>query len=184
MEKAIMLNPDYDGDRGVKHGKADATVTAVHGVDIIAIAFYLLAEAIDIMDGVINGNAHADRGNGDGHHVQRNTQPPHGAEHHPDRKQIGEQGDQGQFDRAKKDEKHDQQRPHHNADGLDLRRKQALQHVVVQYHGAGQMNLFRRMPSCSVRSALIFLSKPSRCRDSIESMTRTENRVSSFSMER
>ena len=69
--------PDDDRYRGIIHGVADTAVAAMHCLKIISVNGKFIFESVDVMNRVINGDADANRRNGNGHHVQRNVQPAH-----------------------------------------------------------------------------------------------------------
>lgn len=83
-----------DDRRGVEDRDADAAVGA-EGRSLDVVLAGQLEVAVHVVDGVVHGNTHCDRGDGDGHHVQLDTQPAHGAEHGGCRQQVRYQRDQG-----------------------------------------------------------------------------------------
>ena len=86
----------------------------------------LLAEAVDVVDGVVHGDADRDRGDGDGHHVQRNTRKPHQPEHGGGGEQVGNDADDGEPGGSEEEEEHDRDADRDRSQGRDLRRVQAL----------------------------------------------------------
>ena len=90
------------------------------GFAVVLITLNLVSETIDVVDGIIHRNADADGGDGDGHHVQGNIQPSHETQHAARGEQVGEKGDQGDFQRAEKNPEHHQQGQGNHAQGFDL----------------------------------------------------------------
>ena len=96
-----------------------------------------------VMDTVVHANADHNRGDGDGHDIQRYAQQAHGAQHHARRQHVRRQGDQGERQRAEQREEHQQDRQKHHAYGQDLGPEQALQHIVIQHQHTGELDAFR-----------------------------------------
>ena len=67
-------------------------MAAVKGGHIIAIPGKLFLEAVYIVDRIINRDTDGDRGNGDGHHVERDTEPSHCAQYHYSGQQVWNDG--------------------------------------------------------------------------------------------
>ena len=66
-----------DGERGVVHRFTDGAMAALHGGHVVVVFGQLFVEAVDVVNGVIHGDADGDGGNGDGHQVQRQADPAH-----------------------------------------------------------------------------------------------------------
>ena len=54
--------PGDDGQRREEHGLADASVAAVHGGNVVAVFMELGFEPVDVVDGVVHGDADGDGG--------------------------------------------------------------------------------------------------------------------------
>ena len=88
-------------------------------------------EAVEIMDGIIHRDAHADGHDGDRHHVEGDVHDAHDPKDGHGGKEVRENGHQSDLPGTKKDKEHGGQGQNRVADGLDLRVKEAAQHVVV-----------------------------------------------------
>ena len=92
-------------------------MTAVHGGVVAAVLSELAAETMDVVNAIIDTNADDNRGNGNGHDIQRNADQAHDPQHktgceHARGQQIGRQRQHRQAQRAK-------QHPEHGADGQE-----------------------------------------------------------------
>ena len=112
----------------------------------IAIDPDFIAEAAHVMDGVVDGDTDRDRGDRDGHQVQRYPEPAHQPEHEDTRSDIGDDRDPRHPQRAEQDHEHQHDGQEYRAQGQDLGTEQAVQHVVIQDQHAGQPDLLRFQP--------------------------------------
>ena len=76
---------DGDGDRGIGHSVSDTPVTGMHDRKVTSLPGEFRTETMDIVNGVVHRDPHADGGDGDGHHIQGQVEPPHDAQHDHDR---------------------------------------------------------------------------------------------------
>ena len=84
---------DDNSYRRIIHGPADGTVGTVHSGDIIIINSEFPAEAVNIVNGVIDADTDSDRGDSDSHHIQWNARQAHATENNGRRQNIGYDSD-------------------------------------------------------------------------------------------
>jgi hypothetical protein len=115
----------------------------VHRRAVVAELRKAFPEAVHVIDRVVHADAHRDRRYRDRHHVERNFQPAHQTQHCEGRDEGRNLPDQGELQGSEEHDEHQECRDHRQAERLDLRVEQALQHVVVQHEHAGDAHLFR-----------------------------------------